>query len=260
MSATKSVRVQVMAVGGKFVGDDIGGASITIRDADTKEILAQGVTTGDSGANGKGGVMDACIKRGQCVPFTDTTSSFSADVPLHSARRIEVSAFGPLGARGSANTSSMTTWIYPDRPITTGNGILLELSGLICQIINPPTHTTNFTFPCTVQIVTNIAMMCGCPISEKKPGTIVPGDIQPWLPNDFEVTATITPCTEGAIPIGAIPLEYDTSSQGNIAGRFVTYVVDLAPGTYQLTVVAQQKSTGNTGVDVSTFVVQKAAS
>lgn len=109
MSATKSVRVQVLAVGGKFVGDDIGGAAITIRDADTNEILAQGVTTGDSGPNGKYGVMNVSIKRGQTVPTENTTSSFSADIALYSARRIQVSAFGLLGARGSANTASVTT-------------------------------------------------------------------------------------------------------------------------------------------------------
>ena len=36
------VCVRVIARDGKFLGDDIGGASITIRDAQTRELLAKG--------------------------------------------------------------------------------------------------------------------------------------------------------------------------------------------------------------------------
>ena len=42
--------MRAIARDGKFLGDDIGGALITVRDAWTKELLAQGVTTGASGA------------------------------------------------------------------------------------------------------------------------------------------------------------------------------------------------------------------
>lgn len=100
-------------------------------------------------------------------------------------------------------------------------------------------------------------MMCGCPISEKKLNSIVPGDVQPWLPEDFEVIATMIPCIDGGIPIGGVQLFWDASS--NVAGWFVATVEDLVPGTFQMTVVAQQMSTGNTGVDMSTFVVQSAS-
>ena len=42
--------VRVQARGGKFLGDDIGGAVVTIRDAQTGELFATGTTAGGSGS------------------------------------------------------------------------------------------------------------------------------------------------------------------------------------------------------------------
>jgi hypothetical protein len=75
--------VRVMARDGKFLGDDIGGAAITIRDAHTKELLAKGT--------GPGGVMCARLRRSEPPPTTDA-SSYTADLKLDQPRRIEVTA------------------------------------------------------------------------------------------------------------------------------------------------------------------------
>ena len=40
MPKSTAVTVYVIAVGGKFLGDDVGGAEVTIRDVRTREILA----------------------------------------------------------------------------------------------------------------------------------------------------------------------------------------------------------------------------
>lgn len=255
MSTTIDVRV--IAVGGKFVGDDIGGAAIAIRDAFSGAVLTQGVTKGDSGPNQPPGstpppcgVMCASLKRGQPLPMTETTSVFTASLSLASATRIEVTAFGPLAARGSANTVSATTWVYPGMHMTAGNGLLLELPGLLCQIINPPTHTKQLA---AVTIVANVAIMCGCPISnktaaEKTTCPVCPSDPQPWLPADFMVYATLESPSQASQTI-------QLTWNGPVPGNFTTSVSTLAPGTYQVTVYAQQISTGNTGVDLATFTV-----
>ena len=44
-----SITVRVIAKDGKFLGADIGGSLVTIRDVMTGELLAKGYTTGDSG-------------------------------------------------------------------------------------------------------------------------------------------------------------------------------------------------------------------
>ena len=159
------ITVRVIARDGKFLGDDIGGASITIRDAQTKELLAQGITSGGSGPNKHGGVMCVSLRRGEPIPDTGA-SAFTTFLPLDRPRRIEVTAYGPLGARQSANTVSATQWIYPGKGITGGNGFLLELPGLIVQIVHPPTHYTPASLP-SLTIQANVAMMCGCPIDYK---------------------------------------------------------------------------------------------
>jgi hypothetical protein len=262
LATPTTITVRVIARDGKFLGDDIGGAHITVRDALTREILAQGVTTGGSGPNGsptdpEAGVMCARLYRGQPIP-QQGASLFQAMVNLAGPRRVEVSAFGPLGARGSANTVSATQWAYPGKDITGGNGFLLELPGLIVQIISPLTHYTPATLP-SLTIQANVAMMCGCPIDWKKSaGTqICParksGDPQPWEPDEFEVKAIVQPAAGGSPTV--LPLLINPGL--GTAGQFTAVWKAPPPGIYTVTVYAYQASNGNTGVDFATVIVPK---
>jgi hypothetical protein len=254
---TTKISVRVIARDGKFLGDDIGGASITIRDAETKELLAQGRTSGGSGPNGCDGVMCVSLRRGQPLPTTGA-SEFAAELELHGPRKIEVTAYGPLGARGSANTASATQWVYPGLDITVGNGFLLELHGLIVQIIHPPTHYTPALIS-QLAIHANVAMMCGCPIDYKRePQRMIcpelPTNEQPWLPDEFQVAALIR--GKGGLPFETeIPLQYVSIPPSDTPGQFSGTWISPPPGTYEITVFAYQKTTGNTGVDFATVIV-----
>ena len=126
MKIPTKITVRVIARDGKFLGGDIGGALVTIRDAQTKELLVEGITNGGSGENGAAGVMCVRLRRGEALP-TKGASSFETDLLLDLPKRIEVTAYGPLGARQSANTVSATQWVYPGKDVTGGDGFLLEL-------------------------------------------------------------------------------------------------------------------------------------
>jgi len=250
--------VRAIARDGKFLGDDIGGALITVRDALTKELLAHGVTTGTSGPNEPDGVMCVSLRRGQPLPTTGA-SVFNACLDLDQPRCIEVTAYGPLAARQSANTVSATQWIYPGKDIVEGNGFLLEIPGLIVQIVDPPTHFAPAVLP-ELHIRANVAMMCGCPISPKTgkakfcPG--LPDKDQPWLPEEFEVRAIIR--SAGMDPV-EIPLVFSELPPGNPPGQFTGTWTPPAPGgILAITVYAYQASTGNTGVDLATVVAPPA--
>src|SRR3979409_1920700 len=65
-----TLTVRVIARDGKFLGDDIGGAYITVRDALTKRLLVEGATSGGSGPNGCDGVMCVKLRRGEPLPTT----------------------------------------------------------------------------------------------------------------------------------------------------------------------------------------------
>jgi hypothetical protein len=256
-STPTTLTIRVIANDGKFLGDDIGGAQITVRDADTQEILAQGFTSGGSGpngTNGDAGVMCVALRRGQPIPNTGA-SFYNAVLELDRPRRVQVTAFGPLGCRESANTVTATTWVYPGRNMMQGNGFLLELPGLIVQIVNPPTHTVAIA-PTGTVITANVAMMCGCPIDLKPAGPATICDNlspaqQPWQPSEFEVVATIV--DKPGNTVTTLPMTFDTTT--NVAGQFFARWPNVPIGTYQITVHAYQASTGNTGVAMSTYIV-----
>src|SRR3569833_2434546 len=129
--STTNVRVQVIAAGGKYIGDDIGGAEITIRDVRTQEILASVITQVGSGLKPKvPDLLCVTFPRTGAFPFDTKTSAFQAALSIKSPTQIEVVAIGPLGARGSANTASATAWVYTDKDMTSGNGIMLHIQGL----------------------------------------------------------------------------------------------------------------------------------
>jgi hypothetical protein len=247
------VCVRVIARDGKFLGDDVGGASITIRDAHTKELLASGTTSGSSGLNGPGGVMCASLRRGEPIATTDA-SSYTADLKLDRPRRIEITAHGPLGIPGSANTVSATQWVYPGKDIVEGDGFLLEVPGLIVQIVSPSTSAPAASIA-ELRIQAHVAMMCGCPIDYKTESAQLvcpelPADQQPWLPNEFEVAAVI--CGANGAQ-ATIPLQFVATA--GTPGQFAGIWQQPLTGTHKITVYAYQKATGNTGVDTTTITI-----
>jgi hypothetical protein len=192
---------------------------------------------------------------------TGKASSFKTDLLLDRPKRIEVTAHGPLGARQSANTVSATQWVYPGKDVNGGDGFLLELPGLIVQIIHPPTHYAPASLP-QLLIRANVAMMCGCPIDYKRDkATIIcpelPEDKQPWLPDEFEVAASIIGQTGAPVKIA---LQFVNIPPADTPGQFAGVWTSPPPGIYEITVYAYQKATGNTGVDTATVIVPSPAS
>ena len=205
------VTVRVIARAGKFLGDDIGGAEVTIRDVRTGALLASGKTTGGSGPST---LMTTPIARTEPIPVADPPANdackFEAFLRLDAPRLVEISAYGPLAAPESANWTRSTTWIYPGLDIapqpTPGgpqriDGFLLEVQGLLVQVLNPPAHylPSGFKPGTPIPIRANVTMMCGCPISEAS-GT-------PWPAGDFDVEAEIF-----GSAVSNVKLDFDKTS------------------------------------------------
>src|SRR5215472_15721840 len=93
--------VRVIAKDGKFLGDDIGGALVTLRDVHTGELLASGATSGGSGPVE---VMCQARQRGTPIPTgsgATAASLFKVILNMDKPRLIEFTALGPLAAHGS---------------------------------------------------------------------------------------------------------------------------------------------------------------
>jgi len=229
-----AITVRVVSKGAKFVGTSMGGVLVTIKDADTGELLAKGVTRGDTGDTKR--IMVAEHKRGDALS-SEGASKFTATLDLAEPRRIEVTAYGPLAQRQAGNTVSATQWVVPGKGITEGDGWLLELPGMIVDVQAPSTHVKLKGVPQSVKIEANVTMMCGCPIEA--------GGL--WDANKIEVKALLRRNGEAA---GELSLKYaGTTSQ--FAG---TWDVNK-PGTYEATVYAYDPANGNTGLDHVTFMV-----
>lgn len=243
--------VRVIAKDGKFLGDDIGGALVTLRDVRTGELLASGATSGGSGPVE---VMCQSRQRGTPIPTgsgTAAASLFKATLYMETPRLIEFSALGPAAAQGSANRASVTQWVYPGKNLNQGDGLLLEIPGLVVQIIEPPTHWEPQSPLPTITIRANVTMMCGCPIGAKPLcAQVSPHVPSPWRPEEFEVTADII----GPLKRETLPLAFDPDAPGKAPSQFIGHYQPQGAGIYDITVCAYQQRNGNTGVARATVV------
>jgi len=229
---TTSLTVMVKSKDAKFVGTSMGGVLITVRDADTEEVLDSGVTAGGTGDTSL--IMRTPRERGRAMA-TDGAARFTAEVDIDEPTLVEVSAFGPLAQRQSAARASVTQWVIPGRDVTRGDALTLELPGFVVDVLAP--GAASGVAGDSVTIEANVTMMCGCPIT--------PGGL--WDSDGFEITAIVK--RNGRV-VGEMPLEY--------AGRPSTFSGAYqvpGKGTYEVVVFAFDPDNGNAGVDRTTFSV-----
>lgn len=247
MGTQTQIDVRVIAKDGKYLGNDVGGALVTIHDVQTGELLAHGSTNGGSGV---ANLMDIPLPRSAVLPVAEA-SVFTATLDLDEPMLIRVTAYGPQAAQQSANTVSQTQWVYPGKDITggaKGGGLLLEIPGLVVQVLNPPTHFLPQTAPEHIDIRVNVTMMCGCPIGVGHP---------PWHPAQFEVKAVIK---QGVTIVTEVPLDYQENEPFEVPSQFAgKWPVPTnntgQPAIYDIIVFAFQQKNGNTGVDRATVII-----
>ncbi len=228
------VDVRVISKGAKFIGTSMGGVEVVVRDARTGEILTRGKTTGSTGDTAK--IMTEEAPHHATVS-TEDAAVFRAVIDIAEPRRIEVIARGPLAQPQAINTASVTQWIVPGKAITGGDGLMIELPGFVVDVLAPPAHARFKGSTQSVRLRANVCMMCGCPVT--------PDGL--WDAKQFEVAGIV--CRDGE-KLGQVPLEYagqPSQFHGNVQA-------DQA-GTYEVVVFAYDPSTGNTGMDKTTFIV-----
>ena len=126
------ITVRVLSKDAKFVGTSMGGVRITLRDAETGERLASGVTAGGTGNTGRIMHQD----RGRRASLADASAaSFRTTLDLERPRMIEVEAYGPLAQPQAAHRVVSTQWVVPGRGLSAGDGWVLELPGFVVDIM-----------------------------------------------------------------------------------------------------------------------------
>ncbi len=228
------VTVRVLSKGAKFIGTTMGGVRVTLRDADTGAVLAEGLTEGGTGSTQK--IMKEAHTRGAPVS-TEGAAKFTATLDLETPRLVRVEAYGPVAQRQSAVTVTSTQWMVPGKHVTGGDAWLLELPGFVVNIVAPQTPSSAGSAPQTVAVTADVFMMCGCPIE--------PGGL--WDADKYEIAAILTRNGE---TLQTVRLGY--------AGKASRFTADLAvsePGVYEAIVYAHDPANGSTGLDRATFSV-----
>jgi hypothetical protein len=213
------VVVRVLSQDGKFVGDHTGGARVTLRDAKSRKILAQGITKGGTGdtnrimrANGRSPLLQ-----------TDGAATFDTVVDIAEPTLVDLEVTGPLGRPGSLIHVRSQRWMVPGQAIDIGNGWMVELPGLAIT----PTASRNGS---ALVVRAKVELMCGCPIT---PG----GE---WDASEYAVTAIVW---SGGKKLATIPLPF-IESPGVFSGS-----VNIPPSNEtQIYVKAINTKTGNSGL------------
>jgi hypothetical protein len=126
--------VRVVAKDSKIIGSGVGGAFVRIRNLETGEILAQGKQEGGTGDTES--IMVRPRKRGEVIYGTSGSASFQAEIPLDRPTQIEIYTEAPLAYPQSIQKGSKTLTLIPGKHIL-GEGVIIELDGLIVHILNP---------------------------------------------------------------------------------------------------------------------------
>ncbi len=229
--------VRAKAKDAKFIGSSLGGAYIIIRNQMTNEILAQGKTTGSTGNT----TLIMKTPKERYTPITDdNTAKFETSIDLKEATFVTIEAISPINNKQARVSASTSLWLIPGKHIL-GDGIILEISGFIIDILSPRTHhymalddAKNKPF----KIQANMVMMCGCTI--KNDGL--------WDAKAMEV--------KGILKKDDTFLK-DFSLASVSSNLFEGETTIDTPGNYELTVYAYDSRTGNTGVDKVNYIIYK---
>ncbi|MGW1456698.1 hypothetical protein ACWBC2_17060 [Salegentibacter agarivorans] len=226
-----TVMVRALAKDAKFIGSSIGGAKIILRNAETREILDQGLTSGSTGNTEL--ILQTPKKRYDKLT-DENTAGFEAKLNIKEPTFIDVEAHAPVNKKQAKVISSTQLWVIPGKDIT-GEGVVLEIPGFVVDILSPQTHE-RIKASNEINLKANIIMMCGCPVTED--GV--------WDANQYEVKAMITSEGNDITEVSLNPTDKPSTFAAN---------ANLEKGYYTITIYAFDPVTGNTGVDKTNIII-----
>jgi hypothetical protein len=152
------ITVRAVSNDAKLLQDPVGGARITIEDAETGEVLAEGRQTGDSGSTDK--MMRQPHERGATIYDVPGAARYETTLALTEPTRVRVTAEGPLDYPQAMQTASKTLTLVPGEDVT-GDGLTLTLHGFIVEVLSPAEGDVRPGDDVAVRA--RVRMMCGCP-------------------------------------------------------------------------------------------------
>lgn len=221
------IDVRALSKGAKFIGTSMGGAAVTIKNARTGEILAEGKTSGSTGNTDR--IMRTKHPRDR-VLSTSEAARYTAEIELDEPTTLKITARGPLSHPGDANTVSTTQKVIPGNHLTGGDGVLLEIPGFVVDIKTPRKNVVEAPNG-ELSVKAFVAMMCGCPIS--------PDGL--WDANDYQLNLVLIEDDE---IVNKQPMNYTGEPS-----HFQSSIEVPENGAYKIRVQAYDPALGNTGFE-----------
>ncbi len=131
--------VRVVSRDAKVIGSGVGGAFVRIVNVETGDTLAQGKQEGGTGDTDR--IMVQPRRRGETIYGTPGAAFFQAEILLDRPTQVEVYAEAPLAYPHAVRRASKTLTLIPGRHIL-GEGVVIELNGLIVNILDPKADKT----------------------------------------------------------------------------------------------------------------------
>ncbi|MCJ7783317.1 MAG: hypothetical protein MUP41_05245 [Desulfobacterales bacterium] len=128
------VIVRVVSKDAKVIGSGVGGAFVRIKNLESGEILAQGKQEGGTGDTDR--IMVQPHKRGEPLYGTPDAAFYQAEIFLDKPTQVEIFAEAPLAYPHAVQKGSKTITLIPGKHIL-GEGLIIELNGLIVNILSP---------------------------------------------------------------------------------------------------------------------------
>lgn len=137
-SVATDVLVRVVAHGAMVLGDDVGGARITITDVATGRLLATGLQRGEPGDQVQIMRTPRIMEEPRYSSYP--SASFSATLFLDRPTLVDIAVQGPLAYPWAMQRASKTVLLIPGQAMKN-DGIVLHLYGFIVQIEVPAPGT-----------------------------------------------------------------------------------------------------------------------
>lgn len=218
------IDVRVLARGAKFLPGS-RSVPVTLRDADSGEVLARGWTAGGTGDTGR--IMSATTGGRRRVP-EDGAALYAAVIDIARPRLVALEV-GPVEGPSRSGVQVSTQWVLPGRHLINGDGWLVEAPGLLVDLSTPVAYGVHAVGE-EMRLLAGVTMMCGCGLE--------PGGT--WDSDGVEVTATVYLDGER---IAVLPLSY-AGRPSRFEGR---YRPDR-PGVHEIEVQAWAPQGNNAGV------------
>ncbi len=222
------IMVRAKAKDAKFIGTSIGGAYVKITDPLSGRLLADGYTSGSTG-NTDIIMRQPHARHGNLS--NDETAGYLATLDIEKPVFVNIEVLAPVNDPQARVMASTQIWVVPGKHVE-GDGIILEIPGMLVNIMDPQMHQglTTDESNRNITVQAHVVMMCGCPISED--GL--------WDSNDIEVKAMVYQ-TDGLKKVVPLILKSANTFEGKIPFT--------DGGLYEVIVYAYNAKTGNTGLD-----------